>query len=107
MEASNCPEAGFTLVEVLAALVIASLALVMAMQVMEQSARVDSRLTHETAARDLARRLLAEEAVGSGEAGVMGWTSTLTPVAPHLIRRSLVIGWAGGQLTAARLEVAP
>jgi len=106
-EPSPCPEAGFSLVEVLAALVIASLALVMAMQVLVQSARVEARLTHESAARDLARRLLAEEALGSGQAGVLDWTATLEPVAPHLARRALVIGWPGGQMQAARLEVAP
>ena len=101
------PEAGFSLVEVLAALAIASLALVMAMQVLVQSARVTTRLTHETAARDLARRLLAEEAMGSGSAGVLTWTATLEPVAAHLSRRALTVAWAGGQVTAARLEAGP
>ena len=93
--------------EVLAALVIASLALVMAMQVIVQSVRVDNRLTHETAARDLARRLLAEGARGSGSSGGLDWTASTVPLAPHLIRRDLVVGWIGGQLTLARLEVAP
>lgn len=101
-------EAGFSLVEVLAALAIASLALVMAMQVMVQSARIDSRLSHETAARDLVRRLLAEGTTGQGSAGVLDWTATLEPLSAHLARRAVTVAWAGGaQLSASRLEAVP
>lgn len=102
------PEAGFSLVEVLAALAIASLAVVMAMQVMLQSARVDARLTHETAARDLVRRLLAEGAVGQGEAGVLAWNVALTTPETGLVLRKVQVSWPGGPvLETDRLEAQP
>ena len=92
----------------LAALAIASLAVVMAMQVLLQSARVDSRLTHETAARDLTRRLLAEAVVGQGEAGVLHWNAALTAPKDGLVLRQVQVGWPGGPvLTAVRVESAP
>lgn len=101
-------EAGFSLVEVLAALVIASLALVMSMQLLVQSGRVDARVTHETAARDLARRLLAEAKLGAGQAGVLAWQATLTPAAPGLGLRQVQVVWPGGRaLALERLEVVP
>ena len=57
------------MVEVLAALTIASLAVVAALALFTQSARVNDRLIKETAARDLVRLLLATGDVGRGQAG--------------------------------------
>jgi prepilin-type N-terminal cleavage/methylation domain-containing protein len=103
-----CPEAGFSLVEVLAALAIASLVLILAMQVLVQSARLDARLTHETAARDLARRLLAEGVDGRGMAGVLGWQVTSVVAAKGLVLRQVQVSWPGGpELETDRLEAAP
>lgn len=93
----------------LAALAIASLALILSMQVLLQSARVDARLTHEAAARDLQRRLLAEGTVGKGAAGVLTWAATLTayPDVP-LALREVSVSWPGGPvLTAERIEAIP
>ena len=105
---SSPAEAGFSLVEVLAALAIASLAVVMAMQVLLQSARIDARLTHQTAARDLTRRLLAEGAVGSGEAGVLAWTVAVTPLDGALAQRRVQVTWPGGPVMATdRVEPLP
>jgi prepilin-type N-terminal cleavage/methylation domain-containing protein len=102
------PEAGFSLVEVLAALAIASMAVVMAMQVLLQSARVDARLTHETAARDLTRRLMAEGAVGQGETGVLLWHVALTPQKDGLVLRQVQVSWPGGPvLETDRVELQP
>ncbi len=106
----SSPEAGFSLVEVLAALAIASLALIMSMQLLVQSARVDARLQHETAARDLARRLMAEAAVGRGDAGVLSWQATVDPVeqGSPLAVRSVAVTWPGGPVIATqRVEPAP
>ncbi len=101
-------EAGFSLVEVLAALAIASMALVLSMQLLVQSARVDARLTHETAARDLVRRLMAEGAEGRGAVGVLGWAVVVTPVEPGLVRRVVAVSWpAGPGLIVQRLEAWP
>lgn len=101
-------EAGFSLVEVLAALAIASLALILSMQVMVQSARVDRRLTHETAARDLVRRLLVESAVGQGQAGVLDWQATQAGAGEGLVLREVAVSWPGGPvLVTRRLEPAP
>ena len=92
----------------LAALAIASLAVVMAMQVLLQSARVDARLTHETAARDLTRRLMAEAAVGQGEAGVLVWNVALTPQKDDPLLRQVQVSWPGGPvLETERLEPQP
>ena len=102
------PEAGFSLVEVLAALAIASLAVVMAMQVLLQSARVDARLTHEMAARDLSRRLMAEAVVGQGEAGVLVWHVALTTRNDGLVLRQVQVSWPGGPvLETDCVEVQP
>lgn len=107
----RCPppdEAGFSLVEVLAALAIASLALVMSMQLLVQSARVDGRVARETAARDLARRLLAERVEGQGDQGALFWAVTVSPLAPGLVQRQVAVGWPGGPgLTLIRVEQAP
>ena len=92
----------------LAALAIASLAVVMAMQVLLQSARVDARLTHETAARDLTRRLMAEEAVGQGEAGVLKWNVALTAPETGMVLRKVQVSWPGGPvLETDRVEPQP
>ena len=107
---SCSPEAGFSLVEVLAALTIASLAIVAALTLFTQSARVNDRLIKETAARDLVRRLLATDQVGRGQAGDLGWVATLSKPSGGLIRHEVAVTWPGGpQITAVRLEpmVAP
>ena len=83
------------------------MALIMSMQLMVQSARVGSRLSHETAARDLTRRLLAEAASGRGEAGVLSWRATLSPLetGSPLMLRQVAVTWPGGPVvTASRVE---
>jgi hypothetical protein len=93
----------------MAALAIASLALILSMQVLLQSARVDARLTHEVAARDLERRLLAEGTVGRGQAGVLTWSATLTPYPDvPLALREVSVTWPDGPvLTTGRIEAVP
>ncbi len=86
-------EGGFTLVEVLAALAIAALTLVGAMEVMGQGMRVSTRLVNETAARDLVRRVLAEGVAGQGTSGRLGWSAVQQTGALQV-----VVGWPGGGL---------
>lgn len=100
-------EAGFSLVEVLAALAIASLCLVMALQVMAQSARATARISQETAARDLAGRLLTEGATGSGRFGLVTWTVAAAPLAPHLLRREVRVDGPSAHVARIRLEPLP
>ena len=98
------------MVEVLAALTIASLTVVAALTLFTQSARVNDRLIKETAARDLVRRLLATDAVGQGQAGDLGWVATLSRPEGGLVRHDVAVTWTGGpQISALRLEpmVAP
>ena len=93
------------MVEVLAALTIASLAVVAALTLFTQSARVNDRLIKETAARDLVRRLLATGEVGRGQAGDLGWVATLSPSSGGLVRREVAVTWTGGpQISAVRLD---
>ncbi|MEI6800774.1 MAG: type II secretion system protein [Pseudomonadota bacterium] len=99
------PEAGFSLVEVLAALTIASFAVVAALTLFTQSARVNDRLIKETAARDLVRRLLATGEVGRGQAGDLGWVATLSQPLGGLVRHEVAVTWQGGvQISAVRLD---
>lgn len=99
------PEAGFSLVEVLAALTIASLTVVAAFTLFTQSARVNDRMVKETAARDLARRLLATGEVGRGQSGALGWVATLSRPDQGLVLHQVAVTWAGGpQIAASRLE---
>lgn len=101
----SAPEAGFSLVEVLAALAIASLALILSMQLLVQSARIDARLAHETAAREMTRRLLAEDAQGRGTEGALDWQVTVLPAGPGLVQRQVTVAWPRGQgLVTSRLE---
>jgi len=93
------------LVEVLAALTIASLAVVAALTLFTQSARVNDRLIKETAARDLVRRLLATGEVGRGQAGDLGWVATLSQPLGGLVRHEVAVTWQGGvQTSAVRLD---
>lgn len=74
MQSPHCPEAGFSLVEVLAALAIAALTVVMVLDVFSGTARLGHRLEMETEARMLARGLMAGNADTAGEAGPFSWT---------------------------------
>ena len=101
------PEAGFTLVEVLAALVIAAMSIVLAFQLFDTSARVSARVVRETAARDLARTLLAQQASGEGRAGNLHWQAQASTLGPRLRQRRVAIDWPGGPvLQWDRLEPA-
>lgn len=91
------PEAGFTLVEVLAALAIATMAIVMSLQLFNSTARANDRLIRETAARDLGRSLLASGETGEGDRGSLHWRVTLSDPASGLVDRHVEIVWAGGQ----------
>jgi prepilin-type N-terminal cleavage/methylation domain-containing protein len=107
-----CPdpraEAGFTLIEVLAALTIASLVVVMSFQLLSSTSRISHRVTVETSARDLARTLLAENRTGAGEDGTYRWQATLSPAGAGLNVRQVQVGWkGGGMVTYQRLESAP
>jgi hypothetical protein len=93
------------LVEVLAALTIASLTVVAALTLFTQSARVNDRMIKETAARDLARRLLVTGEVGRGQSGALGWVATLAPPDQGLVLHQVAVTWAGGpQIALSRLE---
>ena len=99
------PEAGFSLVEVLAALTIASLTVVAALTLFTQSARVNDRMIRETAARDLARRLLVTGEVGRGQSGALGWVATMAAPDQGLVLHQVAVTWAGGpQIAFSRLE---
>lgn len=101
-------EAGFTLIEVLAALTIASLTILMAMQLFTLSARVTDRMIKQTAAQDLARRLLATAETGSGKAGALNWEVEVSLPKDGLIVRQLSVRWASGaEIAVAQLEPAP
>ena len=98
------------MVEVLAALTIASLTVVAALTLFTQSARVNDRMIKETAARDLVRRLLATDEMGRGQTGDLGWVASLSRPAGGLVRHEVAVTWTGGpQISAVRLEpmVAP
>lgn len=107
LPAPRSPEAGFSLVEVLAALTIASLTVVAAFALFTQSARVNDRMVKETAARDLARRLLATGQVGQGQSGALGWAATISAPEGGLVLHQVAVTWAGGpQIAVQRLEPA-
>lgn len=99
-----CPEAGFSLVEVLAALTIAALTLGMVMQVFSGAARLGHRLEMQTAARMLARAVLADSTSSSGTTGQFHWQVKRDTTGA----RQLWIDWANGAgLTLTRMDAAP
>lgn len=103
-----CPEAGFSLVEVLAALTIAALTLGMVMQVFSGAARLGHRLEMQTAARMLARAVLADSTSTStstsGTTGQFHWQVKRDTTGA----RQLWIDWANGAgLTLTRMDAAP
>ena len=102
-----CTEAGFSLVEVLAALAIAALTAVTLMQFLSTNTRATQRIETATAARGLARAILAEGRSGAGQAGLLRWTSDTVAAGPGLSLRAVRID-AGGRavLTLDRIEPA-
>lgn len=101
---SPSAEAGFSLVEVLAALTIAALTLGMVMQVFSGAAQLGHRLEMQTAARMLARAVLADSSSTSGTTGQFHWQIKGDPT----VTRQLWIDWAGGAgLTLTRMDAAP
>jgi prepilin-type N-terminal cleavage/methylation domain-containing protein len=105
---SAAEEAGFTLVEVLAALTIASLTILMALQLFTAGARVSDRMIKETAARDLMRQLLASDQTGAGHAGALDWAVSVSLPKDGLVTRQVAVHWASGAgTTATRIEAAP
>ena len=96
------------MIEVLAALTIASLTILMAMQLFTLSARVTDRMVKQTAARDLAQRLLATGEAGSGQAGALNWAVAVSLPKDGLILRQVTVRWASGAgIAVERLETAP
>lgn len=84
---------------------IAAMTVVAALTLFTQSARVNDRMIRETAARDLARTLLATGQVGRGQAGALSWVASLTPPDQGLVLHQVAVTWAGGpQIAQARLE---
>jgi hypothetical protein len=76
--------------------VIASLSIVMAFQLFVATARVSDHLVKETAARDLGRSLLASLDSGSGQSGMLFWTSAKAEVSPGLALHHVTVRWPGG-----------
>lgn len=84
---------------------IASLTIVAALTLFTQSARVNDRMIKETAARDLARRLLATGEVGRGQAGKLFWAATVSKADQGLVTHQVAVTWMGGpQISASRVE---
>lgn len=101
-------EDGFSLVEVLAALSIASLTLMAAMTLFTQLARINDRMVKETAARDLARRLLVSGTLGRGQSGALAWAARRSAPTKGLVVHEVAVTWPGGpQIALARQEPAP
>ena len=89
----------------LAALTIAALTIVAALQLFTQSARVNDRMIKETAARDLARHLLATGEVGRGQAGLLFWVAAQSRPDQGLIIHQVAVTWTGGpQIAVTRIE---
>ena len=87
---------------------IASLTVVAALSLFTQSARINDRMVKETAARDLARRLLVTEVVGRGQSGALGWVASLSPPDQGLVLHQVAVTWGGGpQIALSRLEPVP
>lgn len=102
------PEAGFSLVEVLAALVIAAMMLIAAYQAFGALAGANGRVLRAAAARDLARWVLATRQMGHGQDGALVWQAETSPLAAGRVQRQVrVIGPNGPLLTLTRQEVAP
>lgn len=69
---------------------------VAALTLFTQSARVNDRMIKETAARDLARTLLATGQVGRGQAGALAWAATVSPPDQGVVLRQVTVTWTGG-----------
>ncbi len=81
------------------------MAIVTALTLFTQSARVNDRMNKETAARDLARKLLVTGEVGRGQAGALAWAATMIALDHGTIRHVVAVTWIGGpQITLTRLE---
>lgn len=91
-------EAGFSLVEVLAALALAAMMLVAAFDTFGTLALVADRQVRSTAARNLARVLLAEGVTGQDRLEGLGWQATVEQLSPHLVRRDLIISAPNGPI---------
>ena len=79
--------------------------IVMAFQMFSLSARVSDRVVKQTAARDLARSLLAAQTGGGGRAGSLRWQVSVATAGPGLALRTVTVSWPGGPaLVAGRLE---
>lgn len=81
--------------------------MVAALTLFTQSAGINDRLIKETAARDLARRLLASGQLGRGQAGALGWAASLSPPDQGLVLHRVAVTWPGGpQILLSRQEPA-
>ena len=82
--------------------------IVAALALFTQSARVNDRMIKETAARDLARKLLVTGEIGRGQAGALAWAATLMPADHGMMLHQVAVTWIGGpQITLTRLEPDP
>lgn len=92
------------MVEVLAALTIAALTLTMVMQVFSSAARLGHRIEMQTAARMLARGVLADPTTARGSAGQFRWQVAHDASGARLLSIS---GPNGAGLTLTRMDGAP
>ncbi len=84
------------------------MAIVAALTLFTQSARVNDRMIKETAARDLARKLLVTGEIGRGQVGALAWAATLMPPDHGMMLHEVAVTWIGGpQITLTRLEPEP
>ncbi|MBC2836540.1 prepilin-type N-terminal cleavage/methylation domain-containing protein [Paragemmobacter straminiformis] len=99
-------EQGFSLVEVLAALALSTMMLVAAFDTFATFARVADRQARSTAARNLARVLLAEGSAGQGDVRGLVWQADTQRLSQNLARRDLAIrGPNGPVLSLSVLEL--
>ena len=84
-------EAGFSLIEVLAALALSTLMIVAAFETFGTYTQLTRHRVQATAARHLARRLLAEGATGQGQTQELRWQVVTHPLAPGVIQRRIVV----------------
>lgn len=113
----NRKQAGFSLVETVAALAILSLAAVPLMQVssdaLQNTARLESRFLARTTAENVLSRAMADpEQVSAGQTSGtetqlgrnFNWTLTVHPTErPQLFRLEVIVSQAGREQTIARL----
>ena len=88
-----------------AALTIASMTILMAMQLFTAGARVTDRTIKETAAHDLMRQLMITGETGAGHAGALDWSVSISLPKDGLVVRRVMVRWDNGAgIEASRVE---